>query len=173
LIPVPPLEKKAGQRCQHQKFGKGCAVYQTRRMPRECMAWSCRWVVSHDTDDMPRPDRCHYVIDIMPDFITLQDNESGRKHNVQVVQIWCDPKYPNAHRDPALRRYLERRSQEGIIGLVRFDSSLAMTLIPPLMAGDGRWHECAAQRGGPQHRLADIMQALAAPGPGVMQEETS
>jgi len=33
LLPVPPLEKLAGQRCQHQRHGKGCAVYETSAMP--------------------------------------------------------------------------------------------------------------------------------------------
>ena len=63
LLPVPPLEKKAGQRCQHQKFGKGCTVYHSRAgMPMECSIWNCRWLVNDDADELSRPDRVHYVI---------------------------------------------------------------------------------------------------------------
>jgi hypothetical protein len=94
--------------------------------------WSCRWLVNDDTADMRRPDRAGYVIDMMPDFITIQDNETGALTKVEVVQIWVDPRRPDAHRDPALRAYLERRAAEGKAALVRFDSKEA---IDPLRAG--------------------------------------
>jgi hypothetical protein len=137
LLPVPPLGKKAGERCEHQKFGKGCAVYHTGKMPDDCRIWNCRWLVGDDTADLSRPDRAHYVIDIMPDHITLQDNETGATTAIQVVQIWIDPARPNAHRDPALRAYLLRRGEQGIAALVRYDNRRAMTLIPPNMIGEG------------------------------------
>ena len=135
LLPVPPLEKKAGERCRHQKFGKGCMVYHKPGMPRDCALWNCRWLVNDDTADLPRPDRSHYVIDITPDHITLQDNETKERHVVQVVQIWIDPKHPLAHRDPALRAYLMRRGEKGIAALVRYDNRRAVTLFPPNMVG--------------------------------------
>lgn len=69
---------------------------------------------------MSRPDRTHYVIDVMPDFITLVYDETGALTNVEVVQIWVDPSYPDAHRDPALRAYIERRGEEGIAAIVRY-----------------------------------------------------
>ena len=66
LLPVPPLGKKANERCQHQKFGKGCAVCSTKRaLPPECALWNCRWIIPVTTPPMPRPDRSHYVIDVM------------------------------------------------------------------------------------------------------------
>jgi hypothetical protein len=160
LLPVPPLEKKAGQRCQYQKFGKGCTVYHTRKMPRECGIWNCRWLVNNDTADLSRPDRSHYVIDIMPDFVTVVDNESGAQQNIQVVQIWCDPNHREAHRDPALRAYLSRRAEEGIIGMVRFDTQDALTIIPPKMASDNQWHEHTSGVREKQHTIIDILQAL-------------
>src|SRR4051812_46218248 len=88
LLPVPPLRKGAGEKCKHQKFGKGCTVYHTQAMPPECGFWNCRWLVGDDTADMPRPDRAHYVIDIMPDFVTVTDNVTGATQKIQVVQIW-------------------------------------------------------------------------------------
>jgi hypothetical protein len=133
LLPVPPLGKKAGERCQHQKFGKGCAVYLKQRMPMACRLWNCRWLVNDDTADLSRPDRSHYVIDLMSDFITLEDNATKQRTTIQVVQIWIDPAYPDAHRDPHLRQYLLRRSKEGFAAMVRYDARRAIILFPPSM----------------------------------------
>lgn len=95
LLPVPPLKKGAGVVCQFQKFRKGCAVHHTARMPFECGVWNCRWLVNDDAAELSRPDRAHYVINLMPDFITIT-NGDGSKQNIQVDQIWVDPKYPDA-----------------------------------------------------------------------------
>lgn len=160
LLPVPPLDKKAGQRCTHQKFGKGCAVYRTSRMPRECGVWTCRWLVNDDTADLSRPDRSHYVIDVMPDFITVIDNESGEKRHVQVVQVWCDPKHRDAHRDPALRAYLFRQGERGIAAIIRFDSRDAIIVIPPQLAHDSQWHEANTGIKEKTHTLLDLLHAL-------------
>jgi hypothetical protein len=165
LLPVPPLGKKAGERCQHQKFGKGCTVYHRAGFPPECGWWSCRWLVNNDTADLSRPDRSHYVIDVMPDHVTLQNDNDGYRQNLQVVQIWCDPKHPAAHRDPALRDYLRRRGDESIVGLVRYGVAReTLLIIPPQMAPDGEWHELDSsvvnvQQEG-QHSLMDTVQAL-------------
>ncbi|MBR0879595.1 hypothetical protein ACVMGC_000992 [Bradyrhizobium barranii subsp. barranii] len=165
LLPVPPLGKKAGESCRFQKFHKGCSVYHTARMPPECAIWNCRWLVNDDTADLSRPDRSHYVVDLMPDFISIQNDDSGARQNIQVVQIWCDPRHADAHRDPALRRYLSRRAEQGIIGLVRYGIAReAVTIIPPQMAPDGQWHEIDSQvmptKQEKQHSLTDIVQAL-------------
>ena len=98
------LDKPAGERCPHQRHGKGCLIYSQR--PLGCRVWNCRWLASDDTTDLPRPDRAHYVIDVMPGFVTLIDDDTGERHNVEVVQIWVDPKHPDAHRGQALRRYI-------------------------------------------------------------------
>jgi len=135
---VNELDKLAGQRCKHQRTGKGCAVYKiVGRMPTACHYWNCRWLVNDDTADLSRPDRSHYVIDLLPDYVTVIDNETGEQTNVEVVQIWCDPKYPDAHRDPALRAYLERRAAEGKMALVRYNSSEAFSI----MMINGELHE--------------------------------
>ena len=142
LLPVPPLQKKAGQRCKHQSFAKGCAVYHKPGMPMECAIWNCRWLVNDDADELSRPDRAHYVIDVMPDFITVLNNETGVKDNIQVAQIWVDPKHPDAHRDPALRRWMFRRAQDGIAALIRYNSKDGLTIFPPPFdAEKGEWHE--------------------------------
>jgi hypothetical protein len=160
LLPVPPLEKKAGERCQHQKFGKGCAVYLKRQMPMECRIWTCRWLVNDDADELSRPDRAHYVIDVMPDFITISQDETGLQQNIQVVQIWIDPKYPDAHRDPALRRYMVRRAEEGKAALIRFNTRDALTVFAPPFDKAGEWHEIRGGTVEGQHSLTDTMRAL-------------
>jgi hypothetical protein len=87
LLPVRELGKGANTTCEHAKFKKGCAVYHTT-IPHSCRLWNCRWLVEDDTADQSRPDRAGYVIDIMPDFITATDNETGERFRVEVVQIW-------------------------------------------------------------------------------------
>jgi hypothetical protein len=141
LLPVQELAKGAGQRCKHQRHHKGCAVYHRRGMPAACSLWNCRWLVNDDTADLSRPDRAHYCIDIMPDFVTLRDNRTGEKKYVEVVQIWVDPGYPDAHRDPALRAYLERRAEEGKAAIVRWDNRRGVVIFAPVMSENRQWNE--------------------------------
>lgn len=161
LIPVdlPSGKKLAGHRCPHQRTGKGCAIYNTAPFP--CRMWNCRWLVNDDTAELRRPDRVHYVVDITPDHITIVPNEGGERTHVQVVQIWVDPDYPDAWRDPALLAYLDRRGQEGIAALIRWGSSEGMTLFPPSMSSDGEFHECRSNLSGPEHSLAETARAVA------------
>jgi hypothetical protein len=160
LLPVPPLDKKGGERCRYQKHGKGCTVYHRPGFPPECGFWSCRWLVADDTAELSRPDRSHYVIDLMPDFISILNNETGERQNVQVVQVWIDPSYPDAHHDPALRRYLERRAQENTAAIVRKNSKDAVLLFAPAMTGDGQWHEVTSACREKEHSLLEVAAAL-------------
>lgn len=158
LLPVRSLAKLAGQRCSHQRHHKGCAVYaKLMRVAPECRLWSCRWLVNDDAADLRRPDRSHYVIDIMPDYVTLEDEE-GKRTPMEVVQIWIDPSYPDAHRDPALRAWLDR---QGNAGLVRYDDQRALVIVPPSASNDGQWHERASNRNlEPPHSVAEVVRAL-------------
>src|SRR5262245_28811351 len=133
---LPEFNKPAGARCPHQRHHKGCAVY--ARRPCGCRIWNCQWLANNDMGDQRRPDRSHVVVDIMPDFVKLDPNDGSEPMTVEVIVLWCDPDYPDAHRDPAIRAFLERR---GKIALVRFDSRRALSIIPPSMASDGQWHE--------------------------------
>jgi tRNA isopentenyl-2-thiomethyl-A-37 hydroxylase MiaE len=102
------------------------------------------------------------VIDVMPDYITIRNNETGTAEYVEVVQIWVDPNYPEAHRDPALRAYIERRSHEGVAALIRWDNTEGMVIFAPAMSGDRRWHEVTQALSSEQHSLADVVKALGA-----------
>lgn len=153
LLPVLSLGKEAGKRCIHQRGvlhtkGPGCAVHHDPRagFPSECGQWDCRWLVDPSLD-APRPDLAHYVVDIIPDFILARDDRDlpGDEPRKQpVIQIWCDPSYPDAHRDPALRAWLE--TQDGYAALVRYDNIDAIFLIPPRLSSCGTWEEVGGGR---------------------------
>jgi hypothetical protein len=134
------FHKPAGERCPHQRF-KGCAIYADR--PACCALWNCRWLINADTADLRRPDRSHYVIDIMPDFVSLDDGE--KRANIEVVQVWVDPKYPDAYQDPALAAYLTRRGEEGIAAVIRYSASDAFVLFPPALTHSGKFERHASQ----------------------------
>jgi hypothetical protein len=130
-------------------------------MPIECSLWNCRWLVNDDAAELSRPDRAHYVIDITPDFVTHVDNETGEQQHIEVVQIWIDPKHPDAHRDPALRRWIFRRAERGIAALIRFNQRDALVLYAPPFDAGGDWHEITSDfRPGPSHSMAEIEKAL-------------
>jgi Putative zinc- or iron-chelating domain len=114
---IEDFDKPAGERCPHQRHGKGCSVYSRR--PFGCRMWQCRWLAEDDTAELRRPDRSHYVVDLVPDFVKTDEGKT-----VPVIQIWCDPNYRDAHRDPALRAFLIRRAAEGYCALVRFDAHM-------------------------------------------------
>jgi hypothetical protein len=139
LLPVSEIHKPANTKCVHQRVHKGCLVYYTNKMPLSCHVWNCRWLINNDTNDLARPDRSHYVIDIMPDAVLALDGD--RVVQIQTVQIWVDPKYPNAYKDLRLREYLLRRGKEGIVGQIRFDSERSIILIPPNMNIENEWVE--------------------------------
>jgi hypothetical protein len=144
--------KPAGARCQHQRHGKGCAIYQRR--PLGCRFWTCRWLAEDDTTDIRRPDRAHYVIDVSPDYV----KEDGRV--IPVVQIWLDPGFPDAHKDPALRAYIERRAEEHTAALIRLNATDAFMLAAPKLSGTGEWREIHARAHEHEHTVADKVEAL-------------
>lgn len=157
LVPVREIGKVAGQRCRHQKFKKGCAVYGAG-MPLSCSAWSCGWLVDPDAAGLGRPDRSHYVVDAMLDYVTAVDNATGAEQKLPVVQVWIDPSHPDAHRDPALRSYLESKNAPA---LVRYGNVRATLLLPPSWTVEGRWREVDAGLGREaEHTAAEIAAAL-------------
>jgi len=136
LLPVRELEKAGGVRCKHQSHAKGCRVYGTDKMPPSCKLWNCAWLSGNPVG--PRPDRAHYVVDIMPDYVTIVDNETGKKRAQPVVQVWLDPRHPDAHRNPVLRSYLAKR---GEAALIRTSPREGFVLVPPSMSHESEWIE--------------------------------
>jgi hypothetical protein len=140
LIPVEELGKPAGTRCEHQRTGKGCAIYERR--PVSCREWSCLWLIGTEGGgelQLSRPDRSHYVLDESPDLVRIRNDETGEvEQELTVMQIWCDPLFPDAWRDPALLAMLDR---SGVVGLVRYGSDKGFAIFPPSRSSDGQWHE--------------------------------
>lgn len=158
LLPVKSLAKGANTRCQHQRTGKGCRVYpKLLQTSPECAIWNCRWLVE-DAGETRRPDRAHYVIDIMPDFIRAADHEGAEPINIAVVQVWVDPSYPDAHRDPALRDWLEQTKQ---IAIVRFNAGDAIVIFPPSRMDNHEWLERTSLLKEPGHTVRQIIDGLA------------
>lgn len=152
------FDKPAGAACPHQCAGKGCRIYATR--PLGCRYWNCKWLMGDDTGELRRPDRSRYVIDAIPDFIMLEFEDGSPPQDIPVVQIWVDPKVPQAWRDPALLAYLERRGTQGIAALIRFNAREGMTVFPPSMASDGQWHEQGGQSLGRERGLSEMLAAV-------------
>jgi hypothetical protein len=131
LLPVPEHGKPANKKCPHQ-FSKGCRIYANR--PMSCAYWNCRWLAGDDTGQ--RPDRAHYVIDMMDDFVTKTNTETGEKvEDIGVLQVWVEPGY-DVRNDPALRSFIER---ERTCALLRHADKGGVFMAPPSISADGRW----------------------------------
>lgn len=109
LLPVRELGKGANERCRFQSH-KGCRVYHQPRkgFPVSCSLWNCRWLVDPETTKLRRPDRSHYVVDIMPDLVRVDNNDTGESQEISVVVVWVDRAFPDAWRDPELLAIAEK-----------------------------------------------------------------
>ena len=161
LLPVVELGKPASCRCEHQRAGKGCAIYADK--PMSCALWNCRWLVDDECASLPRPDRSHYVVDMIPDFVTLKPHDGSEATNIPVLQVWIDPAFPRAHEAASFRAWLDR---QGVCALIRSNSRDAFLLAPPSVTGKG-WEEEHSNTSGPTHTLAQKAAALG----GVLQIE--
>jgi hypothetical protein len=135
LLPTAEIAKPANERCPHQRHGVGCAIYADR--PLSCRLWSCGWLTQEDAASLPRPDRAHYVIDPMPDYITITP-DGGEPEDIPVIQVWVDPQHRDAHRAESFRRWLDERRLPAII---RYNSKEGFVLFPPSVSNGHGWVE--------------------------------
>jgi hypothetical protein len=156
LLPVPEMKKPGGERCKHQSFSKGCAVYRKAGFPASCLFWSCRWLTDPDTAGLSRPDRSHCVIDVMTDSVTLD----GRP--VPSIQIWVDPAFRDAWRSPEMKAYIAMVGlRYRCMTIIRWDAQSGLVVCPPTLSADRQWHERDAQ-GMPRDEFEAMIQAEAA-----------
>jgi hypothetical protein len=141
LLPVVELAKPAGHRCHFQRSGKGCTIYQRR--PGACRFWACRGRPDKaETEGVPRPDRAHYVIDVMPDYVRMTEKETGEVRDVGVVQVWVDQAFRDAWDTPTMRAFMLRQAVEkGLATIIRYTEREAITVFPPPFdVATGEWH---------------------------------
>lgn len=134
LLPVSEIGKKQDEWCKHVVQGAGCGIYKTR--PESCRIWSCHWVLNPDLPDELKPRHCHIVFDVMTDTI----EQEGRVY--EVIQAWCDPVYPDAHREPVVRKYIEYLAKTyGLACLMRLGRARGVVIVPPGLNEEGTWLE--------------------------------
>ena len=154
LLPIKGL-KKAGAKCNEQRFKGGCKIYSDR--PRDCRLWSCRWLTDPDTKDLRRPDRVHYTIDPMLDFVSLECNTAETAYRMPVLQVWVDPKHPDAYKDDGLRSYLKRMANEkGIGALIRYGPREGFLLLAPCEEHE-EWLEMKGTPEGREHTAEEVL----------------
>lgn len=123
--------KPANTKCPHSRRHRGCTIYDTR--PRSCRLWSCSWLIDQDIADnhngILRPDRGHYIIDPVPDYVSLQQTDCEIR--LRTIQVWCDPRFPEAYKAAALKQYLREQAKKNSIGLVRYSSHDAFLWVAP------------------------------------------
>lgn len=136
VMPVREITKRANVRCEYLRGllsingGVGCSIYRDR--PFGCRTFNCMWLKGADAG--ARPDQSHLVIDQAPDFVECVDDDTGAVTRVVIIQVWIDPAYPEAHRDPDFRRWLRWTNRPA---LIRYGGDRAMLLAYQ----DGEWIE--------------------------------
>src|SRR5260370_35340311 len=77
----------------------------------------------------------------MREFVDAVPTDGPPAQTHEVIVVWIDPKYPDAHREPMFRRYLER---QGKPALIRFNERDGLVLAPPSVTGAG-WEQRETQ----------------------------
>lgn len=95
----------------------------------------------------------------MPDFITAT-REGEPSQRIPVVQVWVDPRHPDAYNDPGLRSYLaERAERDGAAALIRYSSHEGFVLFAPAFTGGG-WAENRDGVSGKEHTAEEVLAAI-------------
>lgn len=129
LVPVVSIEKPRDTWCPHCDKKRGCKIYDDR--PTECRLWSCLWTVDGDMREGAQPHKIHCVFDVMIDHVDC-DGE-----HLPVFQLWVDPAYPGAFRDPVVRREIDRLYQQTSIPTLARLGYRGVMIYPPSMTRGG------------------------------------
>jgi hypothetical protein len=129
LVPVRSIEKPRDTWCSHCDPSRGCKIYDDR--PLDCKLWSCLWLIDGDAAERLQPKRYHCVFDVMIDFIGVNGVDNP------VAQLWVDPAYPLAYRDPAVHAEIERLGRTyQVPTLVRLNWR-GIIVVPACLTGNG------------------------------------
>lgn len=66
-------------------------------------------------------------MDIMPDHLDVENNETGERIQVPCMQVWCDPDRPAAYQDPELFAYLDSLHCAAVV--VRYSETKALVIV--------------------------------------------
>lgn len=145
LLPVSPLFKPAGVKCSHQRHSRGCDLYGDRyRRPPLCASWGCLWLVGGFPGR--RPDRSGFFIDGSRHFVALGADPTC-KSLVPAIQVWVDPKRPQAYFAQELKDWLFDLGE--MVAVVRCGRKV-VTIVPPKMSESGDWLFLESQEMSPQ-----------------------
>src|SRR5215472_2087469 len=130
VVSVYEINKPKGVWCRFSRSHKGCDLYPNH--PLSCEAWSCAWLASDLAENL-RPDKCHVVVDIMPDTVIVTDNDTGKTIHIKAPQLWLDEKYPLAWKEEPVKSFvISTLKNTGAILLRRWKDELdACVLLTP------------------------------------------
>jgi hypothetical protein len=108
-------------------------------------------------DNLKRPDFAGYIVDPMLDTILANDVP------LDCLQIWIDPKRPDAHTAPELRAYVARIAEVyRFPALIRHGSRDGFLLVAPCLDEGGQWLEIRGNMNSEADMRAKVAAALAA-----------
>ncbi len=97
VLDIEEFDKKAGVLCSNCKLTGGCKIYKKR--PQVCRDFECEWLTERDVGPMLKPDRQGTLLMIDAD--------------TDEYLAVCDPKKPNAWRNPLMFKHLVAKAKEG------------------------------------------------------------
>ncbi len=97
VLDIDELKKPAGLLCPNCHITGGCKIYADR--PEVCRDYECLWLTERSLPVTLKPDRIGTIF--------MEDPDSDD------YQAVCDPKRPQAWRNPLVFRHLLMKAKEG------------------------------------------------------------
>lgn len=138
VLPVPDIEKPANKWCEHAKIAHGCKIY--ANLPQSCRTWSCLWVLDAGLPPELQPHKSHVIFDMMTDQIAAV-GLGGEVDQHEVVQLWVDPIYPEAHRRPIVRELIEHIADKFRLSTLARIGGRGILIAAPSLTSDRKWME--------------------------------
>lgn len=132
LLKVEPLNKPAGEHCQHCVVGSGCSIWRDR--PQICRGFICLWYANEQFGLDLRPDHCGVLFEPGGDRVILANVDRDR---------------PSSWREGVAAAFIERCMQQDHAVVVQVGTTKHF-LIPQGQTVDDIWRRVSddAQRRG-------------------------